>query len=88
MEAVIAKARVLVEALPFISEFRGKTVVVKIGGAALEDEALRQRFCEDLVLLDWVGLRRSSTASASPTPRSSRWSRWCWAASSTPSWCG
>ena len=50
------RASVLVEALPFISEFRGKTVVVKIGGAALEDEALRQRFCEDLVLLDWVGL--------------------------------
>ena len=56
MEAVIAKARVLVEALPFISEFRGKTVVVKIGGAALEDPALRQRFAEDLILLDWVGI--------------------------------
>ena len=35
MEQLIAKARVLVEALPYISEFRGKTVVVKIGGAAL-----------------------------------------------------
>ncbi|MBK9031226.1 MAG: acetylglutamate kinase [Myxococcales bacterium] len=56
MEAVIAKARVLVEALPFISEFRGKTVVVKIGGAALDDAALRQRFAEDLILLDWVGI--------------------------------
>ncbi len=56
VDELIGKARVLIEALPYISEFRGKTVVVKIGGAALEDEALRQRFCEDLVLLDWVGL--------------------------------
>lgn len=56
MEAVIAKARVLVEALPFISEFRGKTVVVKIGGVALDDPTLRQRFAEDLILLDWVGI--------------------------------
>lgn len=56
MDELIAKARVLVEALPFISDFRGKTVVVKIGGAALEDPILRRRFAEDLILLDWVGL--------------------------------
>ena len=56
VEAVIAKARVLVEALPFISEFRGKTMVVKIGGVALDDPSLRQRFAEDLILLDWVGV--------------------------------
>lgn len=56
MEQLIAKARVLVEALPYISEFRGKTVVVKIGGAALEDPLLRRRFAEDLILLDWVGI--------------------------------
>ena len=56
MDELIAKARVLVEALPFISDFRGKTVVVKIGGAALEDPTLRRRFAEDLILLDWVGI--------------------------------
>ncbi len=56
MQALIEKARVLIEALPFISEFRGKIVVVKIGGATLEDENLRRRFCEDVILLDWVGL--------------------------------
>lgn len=56
MDELIAKARVLVEALPFISDFRGKTVVVKIGGAALEDATLRRRFAEDLILLDWVGI--------------------------------
>ena len=56
MQELIAKARVLIEALPYISEFRGKTVVVKIGGAALEDETLRGHFCSDVMLLDWVGV--------------------------------
>jgi acetylglutamate kinase len=56
VEQLIGKARVLIEALPYISEFRGKTVVVKVGGAALEDDALRRRFCEDVILLDWVGI--------------------------------
>ena len=56
MDELIAKARVLIEALPYISEFRGKKVVVKIGGVAQEDEHLRRRFAEDLILLDWVGI--------------------------------
>lgn len=56
LQELIAKARVLVEALPYILQFRGKTIVVKIGGASLEDEVLRRRFCEDLILLDWVGV--------------------------------
>ena len=57
MREVIDKARVLVEALPYIKEFRGKTVVVKIGGAALDDVSLRRRFAEDVVLLNWVGIQ-------------------------------
>lgn len=56
MDELIAKARVLIEALPYISEFRGKKVVVKIGGVAQEDPVLRRRFAEDLILLDWVGI--------------------------------
>ena len=56
MKELIEKARVLIEALPYISEFRGRTVVVKIGGAALEDDDLRRRFAEDVILLDWVGI--------------------------------
>jgi acetylglutamate kinase len=56
MQELIEKARVLIEALPYISDFRGRTVVVKIGGVALENEALRRRFCEDVILLDWVGI--------------------------------
>lgn len=53
----IDKARVLVEALPYIKVFRGRTAVVKIGGAALEDPELRRRFAEDVVLLSWVGIQ-------------------------------
>lgn len=56
MQAVIDKARVLIEALPYIKQFRGQTFVVKIGGAALDDLALRTRFAEDVVLLSWVGI--------------------------------
>jgi acetylglutamate kinase len=52
----IEKARVLTEALPWISRFRGRTVVVKVGGRAMEDPALRRALAEDLVLLRWVGL--------------------------------
>ncbi len=51
------RARVLIEALPYIKEFRGSTVVVKIGGASLENLSLRERFAQDLILLSWVGIR-------------------------------
>lgn len=57
MQELIDKARVLIDALPYISKFRGRTFVVKIGGAALEDLELRRRFAEDIVLLSWVGIR-------------------------------
>ena len=56
MQKLIDKARVLIEALPYISDFRGRTVVVKVGGAALENVELRRRFAEDVTLLDWVGI--------------------------------
>jgi acetylglutamate kinase len=41
----------LLEALPYIREFHGKTVVIKYGGAAMEDDALREEFARDVVLL-------------------------------------
>ena len=47
---------VLLEALPYIKEFHGKTVVIKYGGAAMRDEALKQDFANDVVLLKYVGL--------------------------------
>jgi acetylglutamate kinase len=46
----------LLEALPYIREFHGKTIVIKYGGAAMEDPALREEFARDVVLLKYVGL--------------------------------
>jgi len=45
----------LLEALPYIREFHGRTVVIKYGGAAMEDPALREEFARDVVLLKYVG---------------------------------
>src|SRR5207237_9624031 len=48
--------RTLLEALPYIREFHGKTIVIKYGGAAMEEPALREEFARDVVLLKYVGL--------------------------------
>jgi acetylglutamate kinase len=47
---------VLLEALPYIREFHGRTVVIKYGGAAMLEEDLREAFATDVVLLKYVGL--------------------------------
>src|SRR5579883_2907712 len=57
MQHLIDKAEVLVEALPYLSRFRGKTVVLKYGGRALDDPALRPGFCRDVILMQFVGIR-------------------------------
>jgi acetylglutamate kinase len=46
----------LLEALPYIREFHGKTVVIKYGGAAMTDPVLREEFARDIVLLKYVGM--------------------------------
>jgi acetylglutamate kinase len=46
----------LLEALPYIREFHGKTVVIKYGGAAMVDDALKEEFARDVVLLKYVGM--------------------------------
>jgi acetylglutamate kinase len=46
----------LLEALPYIREFHGRTVVIKYGGAAMRDDDLREAFATDVVLLKYVGL--------------------------------
>jgi len=51
-----ANVDTLLEALPYIREFHGRTVVIKYGGAAMRDEALREGFATDVVLLKYVGL--------------------------------
>jgi acetylglutamate kinase len=47
---------VLLEALPYIRDFHGRTVVIKYGGAAMREESLREAFATDVVLLKYVGL--------------------------------
>jgi acetylglutamate kinase len=49
-------ADVLIEALPYIQRFQGKTVVIKFGGNAMVDEALKHSFARDIVLMKLVGL--------------------------------
>ena len=46
----------LLEALPYIREFHGKTVVIKYGGAAMTDAGLKEEFARDVVLLKYVGM--------------------------------
>src|SRR4028118_1215074 len=46
----------LLEALPYIREFHGRTVVIKYGGAAMTDPELREQFARDVVLLKYVGM--------------------------------
>ena len=51
------RAHTLIEALPYIRQWAGKTVVVKYGGAAMTDPALKRSVTKDLVLLHYVGVR-------------------------------
>ncbi len=53
----LATARVLIEALPYIREFAGKTVVIKYGGHAMVDPGLKERFVLDIILMRYVGIR-------------------------------
>jgi acetylglutamate kinase len=49
-------AHVLIEALPYIQKFKGKTVVIKFGGNAMIDDALKHSFARDIVLMKLVGI--------------------------------
>lgn len=54
---IAKRAEVLIQALPYIQNYYGKTVVVKYGGSAMEDEALKQAVMGDVVLLTLVGVK-------------------------------
>lgn len=56
MNKLIKKANVLIESLPYIRTFRGKTVVIKYGGHAMTDTSLKERFAQNVVLLKYVGI--------------------------------
>jgi acetylglutamate kinase len=51
------KAATLIEALPWLEEFHGRTIVIKLGGHAMVDEALRVAFARDVAFLRYAGLR-------------------------------
>jgi acetylglutamate kinase len=57
VQALIEKAEVLVEALPYIRRFLNKTLVIKYGGHAMTDPELRASFARDVVLLKTIGVR-------------------------------
>jgi acetylglutamate kinase len=52
----IEKANILSEALPYFRKFYGKTVVIKYGGSAMEDERIREKTAADIVLMKYVGM--------------------------------
>jgi acetylglutamate kinase len=51
-----ADVRTLLEALPYIREFHGRTIVIKYGGAAMTDPALQEEFARDIALIKYVGI--------------------------------
>ena len=53
----VRRAEILLEALPYIREFRGKTIVIKYGGAAMERADLKEPFALDVILLRFVGIK-------------------------------
>lgn len=57
MQELIKKAGILIEALPYIQKFAGKTVVIKYGGNAMINEELKNSVMEDITLLKFIGLR-------------------------------
>ena len=56
MEKLIKKAEILIEALPYMQKFSGKTVVIKYGGNAMVNEELKHSVMEDITLMKFIGL--------------------------------
>lgn len=57
MKKLIEKANILIESLPYIRNFYGKTFVIKYGGAAQTEDELKNSFAQDVVLLNFIGIR-------------------------------
>lgn len=57
MQELVEKATILIEALPYIKKFRGKEVLIKYGGSALTFEDIRNNVLQDLVFLNYVGIK-------------------------------
>ena len=56
MERFVEKAEILMEALPFITKFRGKTFVIKYGGNAMAKADLKTAFAQDILMLKYIGI--------------------------------
>ena len=56
MDELVKKAGILLESLPYLRQFAGKTIVVKYGGAAMVQEDLKSSFAEDITLLKYIGM--------------------------------
>ena len=56
VEALIKKANILIEALPYIQKFSNKTFVIKYGGNAMVNEELKASVMEDITLLKFIGI--------------------------------
>jgi acetylglutamate kinase len=57
VETFVKKASVLIEAIPYIHEFRRKIFVIKYGGSILDDDKIRHQVLQDIVFLSYVGIR-------------------------------
>ncbi|MBW2689733.1 MAG: acetylglutamate kinase [Deltaproteobacteria bacterium] len=56
MEELIKKANILMESLPYIRRFTGKTIVIKYGGNAMVEERLKESFAKDIILMKYIGI--------------------------------
>lgn len=57
MKSLVGKANILIEALPYIRNFYGKTFIIKYGGSAQVRKDLKNAFAQDVVLLNYIGIR-------------------------------
>jgi acetylglutamate kinase len=56
MDHLVQRASVLMEALPYIRKFYGKTIVIKYGGNAMVDEKLKESFAKDIIMMRYIGM--------------------------------
>lgn len=57
MQKLVEKAGILIEALPYIKKFRGKEILIKYGGAAMRDPEIRDNILQNLVFMNYVGIK-------------------------------
>lgn len=66
MKDIITKVEILIEALPYIRNFYGKTFVIKYGGSAQLKEDLKESFAKDIVMMNYIGIRTAIVHGGGP----------------------